>query len=87
MKKTCAQHLFSAYLGNPNTVKEMQGSSDTFGQKLRKIWLMKVCAMRKCWKARILGTRRFSAETDFIVDSKSRCRKAKGLLLGPGIKK
>lgn len=79
--------MFRTYSGNPNSEKEMQGSFVIFGKKLRKMWFMMVCSVRKCWEARVLGTRRFTAETDFRIDSRSKCRKGRRLSLGPGINK
>lgn len=74
--------MFRGYSGNPNTDKEVQGIFVIFEQKLRKIQLMKVCGVRKCWKARVLGAGKFTVETDFRIDSKSKCRKAKRLSFG-----
>lgn len=53
-----------------------------FGQKLRKIQFMKLCSVRKCWKAKILGVGRFTPEIDFRIDSRSKFRKGRRLSLG-----
>lgn len=74
--------MVSIYSGNPNTEREIQGNFVIFGQKLRTILLMKVCGVRKYWKARVLGAERSAAETDFRRDSRSKCRKTRRLSLG-----
>lgn len=65
----------------------MQDNFLIFGQILRKIKLMNMCSVRKCWQPRVLGAGRFTAVTDFRIYSRSKCRKARGLSLGAPIKK
>lgn len=85
-ENTCAQCLFRGYSGTLNTEKEMQDNFLLFGQILRKMKLMNMCSVRKCWKPRVLGAGRFTAVTDFRIYSRSKCRKARGLSLGASYK-
>ena len=43
---------------------------------------MKVCSVRKCWKARVLGAGKFTVETDFRIDPGQNAGKLGGCHLG-----